>query len=291
MNISVQEYRKQVGFDDESINNNVRAKYLLFYVTRVVKLRNDMTISVICERLHDWGYQNASKVDIKNAFNKDSDIFLSKARKGAYEITQPAEFRINKKLISFERRIWKNTVANGLMCMVLASIVGLLALNAYGIFTKENSLRYLSLPEFRQRIQFDRALTPSIDRAKYFLFFITRVIQIKDEMTPQVIVERLESIGYSDINESQILKAFIRDQEIIESKHVKGAFIINPRFEDNFLIKLGERFPKLDSLTPNWLIHHLPWKAWVALVSFMFGVMSIAFYAGYRLALHAPVNE
>lgn len=68
MNVSIPEFRKRVKFDMPTTSAEQRAKWLLFFVTRVAKLRNDMIPDVIKERLYDWGYNDITTEQITEYF-------------------------------------------------------------------------------------------------------------------------------------------------------------------------------------------------------------------------------
>ena len=97
MDISFKHFRKQVDFDDSAITYGERAKWFLFYVTKLVQFRDDMTIEVIKQRLHDLGYECTIE-EIREHFSRDSDIRRSHKRSNAYEIKPTAIDNIVKYL-------------------------------------------------------------------------------------------------------------------------------------------------------------------------------------------------
>lgn len=208
MRISIEDYRKQVKFDDPATPHGIRAKYLLFFVTKLARLRDDMTPAVITDRLSDWGYPDIVVDDIVKAFNSDPDVAHSKSREGAYTITQVAENRINDNLKSLETKTWHKTIFQSMITIVAISMIALLSVVGYNFATSNETIRDLSFPEFRERIRFDEPSTLPSQRAKYFLFFITKVIQLREDMTADVIEDRLIDIGYNDITALEIAQAF-----------------------------------------------------------------------------------
>lgn len=100
MNVSIPEFRKRVKFDMPTTSAEQRAKWLLFFVTRVAKLRNDMTPDVIEERLYDWGYNDITAEQITEYFSNNEDIRPSRQRSSAFEATPVAFERMKKYLIS-----------------------------------------------------------------------------------------------------------------------------------------------------------------------------------------------
>lgn len=288
MTLDVKTYRKQVGFDELGTSPAERAKYLLFFVTRLARLRNDMTPAVIVERLYDWGYDDITADEIISAFHTDSDVRSSKTRKGAYEITQVAEMRVRKHLKSLEAQVWRSTTIQVVVGITVMALIALLALVAYNLATSKVTVRELSFPEFRRRIGFDETSTDPSDRAKYFLYFITKVVELREDMTPDVIEERLKDIGYFDITAAEITDAFLQDADIQESQHRQGAFQISPLAQDKFEVMLDLQFPPAETLTLEWLWRHIPIEGWGAVSAGILALISGSFALGYRLALHAP---
>jgi len=284
MNVSIPEFRKQVKFDMPTTSAEQRAKWLLFFVTRVAKLRNDMTPDVVKERLYDWGYNDITTEQITEYFTNNEDIRPSRQRSGAFEVTPVAFERMKKYLKpTLSEVIFRRNALFQLSLMIVSiSALILLSLVSYHLATKHLSIRDLSLPEFRKRISFDQA-TPH-NRAKYFLYYITQVVRLRSDMTPKIIDYRLHDLGFDDIKAQGIEKAFRSDTDIRQSDHRKGAFEINPRSYDKFEKKLGLKMPPNERLTLEWLWKHVPVKGWVSLLIGIIGLISCSFSFGYYFA-------
>ncbi len=279
MAIGDKEFRELFSFDNKMTSNEDHAKLLLFFVTRVAQLRNDMTPEVISQRLHDWGY-NFSPDEIRTSFQNDNDIRLSKQRKNAFEISPPAEIIMKKKIRNHQAR--HGFFLKLPVIIAISSIGVLLFIVAYHLSTVNLNVRDLSLPEFRKRIGFDEKTTSPSDRATYFLYFITQVTKLRDDMTPDVIEARLTDIGYTDINESQIQLSFQKDPNIIKSANRTNAYQINPKSLDSFDRKLELQMPKKETLTIDWLVRHMPLTGWSVIVAGLMCILSGAFMAGYK---------
>lgn len=73
----------------------------------------------------------------------------------------------------------------------------------------------LSFPEYCRRTRFSSEDMSNIERAKLLLFYITEIIELRKDMTPVVIAQRLRDLDYHNINENDIKNAFENDKNII----------------------------------------------------------------------------
>lgn len=288
MNIGIEDYRKYIKFDDPHVSLADRAKYLLFFVTRLAELRDDMTPAVIADRLNDWGYPGVTVEEIVLAFAYDPDVIPSKAREGAYTITQVAQKRIYENLKSIETKTWHKTLLQSMLIVVAVSMIALLSIVGYNFATGKEMVRDLSFPEFRRRIQFDEPTTSPAQRAKYFLYFITKVMQLREDMTAEVIEERLLDIGYNEMTAAEINQTFSLDPDIRPSVHRPDAFEISPIALEKFEIMLDIQVPATEVLTMAWLWRHIPFKGWLSLITGLVGLISSSFSLGYWIAVQSP---
>ncbi len=283
MDINVNEFKKQFKFDDNQTSNAMRAKLVLFFVTKISRLRPDMTPAVICDRLDDWGYPGITPSEVIEAFTKDPDIRKSDRRDGAYEISLTAENRFINEIRIYETRLLQKTSVISIFGILLGVVVILLTLVVYNTATYHPMVRDLSWPEFRRRTGFDQPSTQSIERAKYFLYFITEVVELRDDMTPEVIEERLRDIGYTEITAHEIEKGFSLDPEIQASIKRADAFEISPLVFEKFETQLDIQFPGKELITLDWITKHIPATAiWGMIVSSV-AIISACFEAGYWL--------
>jgi hypothetical protein len=282
-----EEYRKLVGFDDKDKSLAWRAKHLLFFVTRVNRLRNDMTPAVIKDRLEDWGYEGTTVDEIRRLLETDPDVRSSRTRKGAYEITQAAEIRIRKEYNFSKNPLWRGTALQPLFMLVTFSLLVLLTIIAYHTATSRTSVQDLSLTEYRVRIGFDKPSATPADRAAYLLYFITKVVELRSDMTPDVIAERLHDMGYDDIKAPEIQSLFLSSPDVRPSLQREGAFDINPLAATRYMDMLDLDPPLPENLTLRWLWQRVPMAAWVALGVGLTSLLSTAFIWGYKLGTHA----
>ncbi|MFH1673386.1 MAG: hypothetical protein ABIF87_08175 [Pseudomonadota bacterium] len=142
MNVSIPEFRKRVEFDMPTTSAEERAKWLLFFVTRVAKLRNDMTPDVIEERLYDWGYNDITTEQITEYFSNNEDIRPSRQRSGAFEVTPVTFERMTKYLkpTLSEVLFRRNALFQLSLMFVSISALILLSLVSYHLATKHLSI-------------------------------------------------------------------------------------------------------------------------------------------------------
>ena len=285
--MNVDKYREQVKFDAPDTPPSQRAKLLLFYVTKLAELRNDMTPEIIKNRLHDWGYDDITVPEIQKAFDKDPDVRQSWTRKDAYEITKVAEKKFKKKFNLLDMQLQRHVLIDLSFASGLISIVVLLALISYNLATSNLGIRDLSFPEFRRRIEFDEKTTKPSERSKYFLYFITQIVQLRTDMTPDIIEARLRDIGYNDFTTQEIEKAFLVDPDVRHSTQRPDAYQINPLAYEKFETMLDLKIPPNEPLTLKWLWRHIPLQGWISLAGALGGIFSASFALGYKLALRA----
>ena len=134
----------------------------------------------------------------------------------------------------------------------------------------------ISAPVFRKLSGFDDPTTLPQTRAKLFLFFITCVAELRSDMTPAVIKDRLYDWGYEDIDNEGIKAAFDSDQEIRPSKIRKGAYEINPAFKS----KISGRYHLKSIEYSDWRFKVLS----IPMVFISFSILVVLSLIGYHMA-------
>jgi hypothetical protein len=83
----------------------------------------------------------------------------------------------------------------------------------------------ISFPHFRKQLGFDDDGTTCGQRAKYFLFFITQLVQFRPAMTASVLADRLTDLGYQ-CDAASIAASFENDPDVRPSKSRRATFEI-----------------------------------------------------------------
>ncbi|CCK80194.1 hypothetical protein [Desulfobacula toluolica] len=81
---------------------------------------------------------------------------------------------------------------------------------------------------YRKLTGFDNPDTAPYIRAKLFLYFVTCIVEMRGEMTPSVIKDRLYDWGYEDITVDEIQNQFENDPDVRHSRNRRGTYEINP---------------------------------------------------------------
>jgi hypothetical protein len=288
MNITLPSYFRLVDFPNRSLKEQTR--HLLFFVTVVAELRKDMTPRVITYRLHDQGVR-VREEEVADILRQDERNFTvsvyGDARdrapgEVAYELSGQAKREmIRDANLSFAKlSSWKKPVNIFVGLVVLFSLVALLTIIAYHLSTR-TGVDDLSWTQYRVRLQ--TAQVPAEERGKHLLYFITEHIKFRNDMTPEVISERLADVGLGHVSPTVLRRHFnSHPDEVIPSADRRGAYKIAPQEAERMRSLLDLKLPKEgDSLSFAWIFSHVHPSGIAAIVSGLAGLLGIVLAVGY----------
>lgn len=238
--ITFQDYLKTIDFFKKPRKEQVA--YMLYYVTHIAELRTDMQPHIICHRINDQlkkergsnegldiNHPYATEEEIRDIMYKYQDYFdissygdnnrdrktlddktafvLSKSK------TKELDKEFNRKLK--QRYIRKMAYEKIWIILLFISIFFLLCKIGMDRYNYVNKMG-ISLKEYRNRTNFD--YLDDKDKALYFLFYITEIDQIKNEMAPKSISDRLYDRVNARISPDIIKKYFDSSDLVIESR-------------------------------------------------------------------------
>ncbi len=239
--ITLQDYMDAVSFLKKTRKEQVA--YILYYVTHIAQLRTDMRPDIICHRINDQIEKRLSyyqKINIEPPVIEEEEVrkimeenpdsfsvseFGDKKRdrenldnKTAYILTKAKEQELdkefNKKLKSMYHR--KRVYENYWILLVSLSVFMLLFTIGTNQYNRANKFG-ISLNEFIDRSDFNSLKDG--DKAVYFLFYITEIDKIKNEMSPQSISDRLYDKSNVRISPEVIVAYFKSSEMVVESRN------------------------------------------------------------------------
>lgn len=288
MNITLPNYFTLVDFHNCSMKEQL--KHLLFFVTVVAELRKDMTPRVLAHRLADQNV-HMSEEEVAAILGQDTHNFFTSPytdtrnrspNEIAYRITDTETRRmIRDANLRFARiSSWKKPVNVFLGLIILACLAVLLTIIGYHLSTR-SGVDDLSWMQYQERLGVPEA--SSEERAKYLLYFITEHIKFRDDMTPEVISERLSDVGLGHVSPKAIREYFKSCADaVIPSASRPGAYSIAPGEIERIQSLLGLKLPDQgDSLSLGWIVGHVHITGLVAVVSGLGSLLGVCLGIGY----------
>lgn len=256
---SVNDYFETVRFFQKTKIDQIA--YMLYYVTKVAQLRCDMQPQIITQRINDQiierkenteGYgvkpNSLKENEVEKIMQEGTDYFQvsnfnderdrkDMEDKTAYQLTdgiiEKFDKEFNKKMIRlYERR---GHFENIWFLLIFASLFSFSVLTFSHYYNMRNRTG-ISFPEFRERIKFDYATDER--KAVYFLFFMTEIERLKQEVYPEIISRRLYDVANLKITGEDIKNYFRQSDNIIESK-IEGMYRIASNAKSELFQKIG----------------------------------------------------
>jgi hypothetical protein len=298
MNIRLPDYFKLVNFENRTPREQV--KYMLFFVTEVAGLRRDMTPRIIAQRLNDQGtaVTEAKIIEIMSMDKRHFSVSPFDDRRDRlpeeipYVISPPERKNLIKEVnLRFARMpSWKKPSTIMFLVVVAGCIIGLLSVIGWHLANR-SGVDDLSWPQYKKRLKMTEL--PMEERAKYLLYFITVHIRLRDDMTPNVISDRLLDADLGSIAAKNIDGYFkAHPQEVIPSSNRKGAYMIAPEEARKIYSLLELKLPaEGDSISFTWIVGHVRVSAIVAFLIGYIGIVSSSIAIGHYTAKWSKIDN
>lgn len=306
--LTSQEYFDAVNFDEIELKEKVA--YLLFYVTEVAQLRKDMVPKIIADRIADQYKLYCKRVPLKEGdviipittkevtdiIKKNPDYFAvssgikdvsdRKNNETAYRLTKSKlsllndEFdrKINTKIryfnkkVLFERGWW----------ISLLTIVSLLGIYLFLVSERnQEDIHNYSLPEYLQAVNFSTC--PDVEKGIFFIYYITEMTQIKENIDAQVVCDRLSSMKYKRPNIQQLKDELDKSPYVMTSKERDTAYVMTNAGIDWVQTKVRANRNK-ELVTLGWIFENVSATSVIGALMGLFALFATAFTWGFKFA-------
>lgn len=294
MNMTLPTYLKLVRF--WNLPENEQVKHLLFFITVVVELRKDMTATIIHHRLNDQGL-SISEDRVRQILETYTQHFqLStegdqrdrKEGEEAYKITDGERRRLTASAnLRWAKYHWWG---NKDVFLVLSFIwVMTTAVFCVGIWECVSAgANCLDWQGYKQKVSVDASTGP--EKSKYFLYYVTRHEKFRQDMTPEVISDRLKDAGLGVLPARDIQSYFnSKPMEVVPSEARKGAYMISDAEASKISEMLEVKF--YDQATISWVIKYLPLAIIFGFLTVFGGLVGSAYIWGRNRGREAKINE
>lgn len=249
--LTSEDYFDIIDFDSKSPKEKVA--YMLYYVTRIARLRKDMTPIILSDRIADQyrmylirtqNTKNGEKYiplkyqDVKTVIEKNPDYFepvtsgirdySDRNRKDvAYVLSKMKLAELDNEFDKNIKRLFNGTRKKALfekfsytliiLLVALSSIIYIKMLNL-----KKTDMPHLSVKQYADIMDFNSS--NDTQKAIYLLYYVTKLNELKQSMSTRVICDRLADNGYPGISASLLENNFAQSTHIIESSTIPKTF-------------------------------------------------------------------
>lgn len=303
---SFENYLEAVNFN-ESLPKE-RIAYQLFYVTQVARLRKDMTPHIISDRLNDqirilnekydkgksyYNMELTSPAAVKEIMDKTPEYFavstyIDKATdRGGYQqpyvLTENKKNELKDKLHYYwEKKIVKQSLYDKRCTQLLICLIIFMGLSIMAFQINNSNKLGISWLEYQEKVEWENI--DNYNRSIYILHYITKVIKFNDDMTPQVLSDRLVSLNCPFTVPDSINSFLLHDDRVKTSNKRKNAFMISPEGERVIAKKAGivSAYEYDGNVDLVWLWKNRPDIYWATLALFI-TVGSVIFRSAYNI--------
>lgn len=303
---SFQDYLRDTNFFKTERKEQIAL--LLFYVTEVCELRNDMLPRIIADRINDQVECYNNKIPIKGKRLKETskeeveriveenipDVFVESSIE---DVRDRSHLKIHGKLSESpvmlssrkKQELWKMFDGDiikkyarewffyrrWVACLICLLVFFLFCI---GVYVRNESLG-MSWQEFEQRAAFDKL--EDTDRALCVLFYITEMMEFKESMSPEVLADRLHYLGYPNADASEINAYFANNPYVMISNENQELYQITARGKKYFFNLLNIVSIKDEKMTLRYLIENMTFENWSLLVGFIVFLCSVFYGLGH----------
>lgn len=312
--LTSQEYFDAVSFDNVDLKEKVA--YLLYYVTEVAKLRKDMVPKIIADRIADQYklycqrvplkegdvFENIDAEDIANIIKKNPDYFAvssgikdvsdRKKNEVAYRLTKSKleslndEFdrKIKTKIQLYDRKVAFERV----WWILLLTIISLIGVYLF-VASERNQMdiRNYSFPEYLRAVDFSEC--SDVEKGVYFIYYITEMTQIKEDMDAQVICDRLSSMRYKRPNVQLLKDELDRSSYVMRSSMRDTAYVMT-QIGIDWIHNKVQTNKNNEFVTLGWVFDNVSAASVIGAIMGLVALLASAFTWGFKLGGYLKSN-
>lgn len=305
--LTFQDYFDAVSFDNLELKEKVA--YVLFYVTEIAALRKDMVPKIIAHRINDQirsyrqrvpldqgekiiltteeevfrimssnpTYFAISSGDFRDRSDEEVAYVLTKA-KGS-ELRQEFNTNIKDILMHYKKRTlfertWLSLLALGLI------VLGIYLYLSFEYNSNAN-VKNLSKKDFLELVDFKES--DDEERAIFFIYYITQLTDLRKDITPHIICERIADWKYNMPSEEK-LKRFLKESKFVRKSDLRdSAYVLTKLGIDKVETVINTKFRK-DVVTIKWIMENVSVLTVVGFFSVLITLLTSIFAWGYKTA-------
>lgn len=306
--LTSQDYFDAVGFDTLELKEKVA--YVLYYVTEIAKLRKDMIPKIIAHRINDQirlyhdrhpldqgekivlttdeqvlkimsenpSYFAMSSVgDYRDRPDGEVAYFLTKSKSG--ELSQ--EF--NKEIKDILKRYKKKSFFEKSWTVLFASCLLFLGIYLYLSFEYSNEInvKKMSLPEYLNAVDFKDCSDG--EKGVFFTYYVTQLTQLREDITPYVICERISSLKYKRPSE-QKMEAFLEETNLVRKSEKRDSAYVMTNKGKETVENLIKKNSQKEVITIKWIVENVSANTVFGFFSALFAFFATVFMWGFKTA-------
>ena len=305
--LTFQDYFDVIDFDTLELKEKIA--YVLFYVTQIAALRKDMTPNVISNRINDqirlyhqrFPSDEGEEIilttveEVSKVISEDSSFFIISSvgdHRGrnknelAYVLTKNKnnelwkEFNTNIKDVL--NRCKKKSIFE--KAWVTLFVFGFLLLGAYIYISYEYNnnkinIQNLSQPDFLEAVDFQHCSDG--EKGIFFTYYITQLTQLREDITPYVICERIAALKYKMPSVDKMTQYFEDSELVMRSQQRDSAFIMTKQGVKKVEKRIISNSQK-DTITIMWILNNVSAQTVIGLLSIIVGIITFTFILGFR---------
>lgn len=285
MNLTLPNYFRLIRF--QRLSPKEQVLHLLFFVTVVAELRDDMTAKIIANRIRSKE-NDISEDDVQNILANDRYHFqtsstedLSDRQPGekAYHLTDKAKKELTREAnVEFAKiRFWTRPAFIIPLLVAVAAVIAGLGLVGFHLATYAD-VSDLSWTTYKERLSYSKAATE--EKSKYLLYFITQQIKFRPEMTPSAVADRLNDLGDGPVKSDTVKVYFERNPDVFTRSVRAESFMMTQNGAKGVQDKLS-LVPLKDSgfLNHKWFLEYELVRAYL-LIPFWISSLALIWVAG-----------
>lgn len=306
--LTFQDYFDAVSFDTAELKEKVA--YVLFYVTEIAALRKDMVPKIIAHRINDQIRSYRQRVpldqgeeivltteeeiscimsgnptcfavssvgDRRDRTNEEVAYVLTKAKSN--ELWQEFNTNIKDILMRYKKKnlfekTWLSLFALGFL------ILGIYLYLSFE-YSSDVNVKNLSKRDFLELVNFKES--DDEERAIFFTYYITQLTDLRKDITPHVICERIADWKYNMPSEEK-LKRFFEESKFVRKSDLRdSAYVLTKQGIDKVENVINAKSRK-DVVTVKWIMENVSALTVVGFFSMLITLLTTIFAWGYRTA-------
>lgn len=306
--LTFQDYFDAVSFDTAELKEKVA--YVLFYVTEIAALRKDMVPKIIAHRINDQIRSYRQRVpldqgeeivltteeeiscimsgnptcfavssvgDRRDRTNEEVAYVLTKAKSN--ELWQEFNTNIKDILMRYKKKnlfekTWLSLFALGFL------ILGIYLYLSFE-YSSDVNVKNLSKKDFLELVNFKES--DDEERAIFFTYYITQLTDLRKDITPHVICERIADWKYNMLSEEK-LKRFFEESKFVRKSDLRdSAYVLTKQGIDKVENVINAKSRK-DVVTVKWIMENVSALTVVGFFSMLITLLTTIFAWGYRTA-------
>lgn len=302
--ITFQDYIETIHFFKRERKEQIA--YLMFYITEVSKLRDDMTPKIITHRINDQiDYDNrkygsekkqlprVTETDIHKILKTTKEYFTkafngdSRDRENGETAYMLTDDKRKKLWEEFDRKMIKRYKKKAVFekIWVFITLVIFTVSFIYMLFNTcyDKGRVGISWQDYLEKINFDEIEDGK--KAVYILYYITEMTGLNEDMEPQILSDRIVSLGYARSPADSIKKYLDTSDLVISSNMREGAYKMSAKGKARILEDAGLKlsFGK-EEITFKWLWENVPLSILIPILLGLSCIIPATFRAGYLIS-------